>query len=81
MIHGCLYGCYFKLSWLLSVNKYGVKCGTSLRVWENRGKINEILMTLMVGFSSVLDTGYVKNKMIKDKLMGGRKLWKVLEAN
>ena len=23
------------------VNKYGVKCGTSLRIWENKGWINE----------------------------------------
>ena len=26
----------------VSVNKYGVKCGTSLRFWENTGWINEI---------------------------------------
>ena len=26
----------------VSVNKYGVKCGTSLRLWENKGWINEI---------------------------------------
>ena len=26
----------------VSVNKYGVKCGTSLRFWENKGWINEI---------------------------------------
>ena len=26
----------------VSVNKYGVKCGTSLRFWENHGWINEI---------------------------------------
>ena len=25
-----------------SVNKYSVKCGTSLRFWENKGWINEI---------------------------------------
>ena len=25
----------------VSVNKYGVKCGTSLRFWENKGWINE----------------------------------------
>ena len=24
----------------VSVNKYGVKCGTSLRFWENKGRIN-----------------------------------------
>ena len=26
----------------VSLNKYGVKCGTSLRFWENKGWINEI---------------------------------------
>ena len=26
----------------ISVNKYGVKCGTLLRFWENKGWINEI---------------------------------------
>ena len=26
----------------VSVNKYGVKCRTSLRFWENNGWINEI---------------------------------------
>ena len=26
----------------VSVNKYGVKCGTTLRFWENQGWINEL---------------------------------------
>ena len=26
----------------ISLNKYGVKCGTSLRFWENKGCFNEI---------------------------------------
>ena len=26
----------------VSVNEYGVKCGTSLRIWENKGWINPI---------------------------------------
>ena len=26
----------------INVNKYGVKCGTSLRFWENKGWINKI---------------------------------------
>ena len=26
----------------VGVNKYGVKCGTSLRFWENKGWINPI---------------------------------------
>ena len=25
-----------------SINKYGAKCGTSLRFWENKGWVNEI---------------------------------------
>ena len=26
----------------VSINKYGVKCGTSLRIWENGGQIHKI---------------------------------------
>ena len=26
----------------MNVNTYGVKCGTSLRIWENKGWINKI---------------------------------------
>ena len=26
----------------VNVNKYGVKCGASLRFWENKGWINNI---------------------------------------
>ena len=26
----------------VNVNKYGVKCETSLRFWENKGRIDEI---------------------------------------
>ena len=26
----------------INVNKYGVKCGTSLKFWENKGWINKI---------------------------------------
>ena len=26
----------------MNVNKYGVKCGKSLRFWENKGWINKI---------------------------------------
>ena len=33
---------YFSDYYDVSVNKYGVKCGTSLRFWENKGWINEI---------------------------------------
>ena len=34
--------CYCSGYYDVSVNKYGVKCGTSLRSWENNGWINEI---------------------------------------
>ena len=34
--------CYCSDYYDVSVNKYGVKCGTSLRFWENKGWINEI---------------------------------------
>ena len=26
----------------MNVNKYGVRCGTSLRFWENKGWMNKI---------------------------------------
>ena len=57
----------------VNVNKYGVKCGTSLRFWENKGWINKKI--LMVGFSGILGIGQVEDqKMIKDKLIDGKKL-------
>ena len=34
--------CYCSGFYDASVNKYGVKCGTSLRFWENKGWINKI---------------------------------------
>ena len=33
---------YYCSDYFMSVNKYGVKYGTSLRFWENKGCINEI---------------------------------------
>ena len=33
---------YFSNYYDVNVNKYKVKCGTSLRVWENKGWINSI---------------------------------------
>ena len=32
--------CYCSINYDISVNKYGVKCGASLRFWENKGWIN-----------------------------------------
>ena len=45
---------FYCSSYDVSANKYGVKCGTSPRFWENKGWINEI--DLMVGFSGILNT-------------------------
>ena len=58
----------------VSNNKYGVKCGTSLRYWEKNGWINEISpYGWMVGFSGILGTGWVEDlKMIKNKLIDGK---------
>ena len=33
---------YYCSNYYISVNKYGVKCGTSLRFWENKKWINPI---------------------------------------
>ena len=57
----------------VSVNKYGAKCGTSLRFWENKGWINEVILcgwfqwyfTYWLGRRSKVDereiTGWKKN--------------------
>ena len=64
----------------VSVNKNGVKCGASLRFWENKGWIKEI--DLYAWLRWYLDTGWVADqKMIKDKLTDGKKLWVGLEVN
>ena len=39
----------------INVNNYGVKTGTSLTLWENKGWTCEKI--LMVGFSGILGTG------------------------
>ena len=39
----------------VSVNKYSVKCGTSLRFWENKGWIN--IQDHMDSFNGISDIG------------------------
>ena len=38
-MHVCMYACMY---YDVSVNKYGVKYGRSLRFWENKSWINKI---------------------------------------
>ena len=56
----------------VSVNKYGLKCGTSLRFWENKRWINSI--DRYGWFSGILDIGWVEDqKMMKGRLINGKK--------
>ena len=72
--------CYCSSYCDVSVSKYGVKCRTSLRFWENKGWITK--QTLMVGFSGILNTGQVEDrKMMKDKSIDGKELQVDLAAN
>ena len=45
---------YASDSYDVNVNKYGVKCETSLRFWESKGWINE---SYPYGLSGILGTG------------------------
>ena len=48
------------------INKYGIKCGTSLRFWENKGWIHP--NEPMGGFSGILDIIWVEDlQMMKGK--------------
>ena len=56
----------------VSVSKYGLKCGTSLRFWENKRWINSI--DRYGWFSGILDIGWVEDqKMMKGRLINGKK--------
>ena len=50
----------------VSVNKYGVKCETSLRFWENKGWINK---TDSYGWFQWYFRKVESQKMMKDKLV------------
>ena len=64
----------------VNVNRYGVKCGTSLRFWENRGWINKIdpygWFQCYLGICQAED-----QKMIKGKLTDGKKMRVGLRVN
>ena len=50
---------FYCSSYCVSVIKYSVKCGTSLRFWENKGWINEL--DHCAWFQSTSDTGWVED--------------------
>ena len=63
----------------VSVDKYGVKCGTSLRFCENKGWINEIDS---YGWSQWYFRYWVEDqKMMKDNLIDWKELSVDLEVN
>ena len=65
--------CYCSSYYDLNVNKYGVKCGTSLRLWGHKGCINPI--DLYGKFQSYLRYLLGKRSLdIKDKLLDGKQL-------
>ena len=55
----------------VSVNEYGVECGTSLGFWEIMDEL--ILQIFMDGFSGILEICQVEDlQMMKDKLTDGK---------
>ena len=57
----------------INVHKCGVKCGTSLRFWENKGWMNS--MDPYGWFHGILDISQVEDlQMMKDKLIDGKEL-------
>ena len=60
----------------VNVNKYGVKCGTSLRFCKNNRWINGLILQILLDvFSGILDNSWVEDlQMMKDKLIEGKEL-------
>ena len=60
----------------VNVNKYGVKCGASLRFWENKGWINNIdhyrWFKWYLGNGQVEDQKTIKDKLIHEKNCRGK---------
>ena len=60
----------------VSVNKYGVKCGTSLRFWENKGWIDKINPYGWFQWYFRYWLGRRSQKIIKEKLADGKRLFR-----
>ena len=60
----------------VNVNKYGIKCGASLRFWENKGWINNIdhygWFKWYLGNGQVEDQKTIKDKLIDEKNFRGK---------
>ena len=60
----------------VNVNKYGIKCGASLRFWENKGWINNIdhygWFKWYLGNGQVEDQKTIKDKLIDEKNCRGK---------
>ena len=67
-------GKYYCLDFFdVNLNCYSVKVGKSLRFWESKGWINEMIH--IFGFSGILDIGKEEEVvMVLDKLVNGKEL-------
>ena len=57
----------------ISLNKYGIRCGTSLRFWKNNGWITSIDPCGWFGFNGILGIDWVEDcVMMRGRLLHGK---------